>query len=59
MSTCGLSAVGCVEACEGLATDVQDCRIIHCGLAQSAAADNDEPNRQLHCMHAQGMGLCE
>jgi hypothetical protein len=51
--------LGCVNECQALADDVRSCRIIHCGLAQDAENASDEPNRMLHCGHANGIGLCQ
>ena len=59
VDVCDVAVVGCLQACQSLETDVRDCRIIHCGLAEMAADAMNEPDRQMHCMHAQGIDLCQ
>ena len=58
--TCGEDdAFACVNECLDLAEEPRDCRVIHCGLAQNAEEMGVPEDVELHCGHANGIGLCE
>ena len=58
--TCGEDdAFACVNECLDLDQEPRDCRVIHCGLAQSAEEAGNQDDVELHCGHANGIGLCQ